>query len=312
MADNTYIPPYSNEELYDVGEGFDSEFIGFTFNNIYFPAAFAPVGAEGLDIYRTSDGNRFNETLGPNNNDIATHLNGSDWTLYWDSDYTQRNFTVNFAFDSLEASDIRRLRQIFNPKATGDLSFSERPDVYYHVKVGDPVQIKYIPFEEDSKTVYKGEGTIQFIAYYPFGMGDTEVISYNNGFSFENDGDLECDWKMFLRFGDSVSLSSDFTISVNDDNADHIIQIGSSFTPVTDTSGIVVDSGIMIDSRANLIQGYKGTPESYRLTGNLYNKYMTNGQFFKLPIMNGSISATGDTSDFSFPDSNVLYKKIYY
>ena len=128
------------------------DFIGFSFNEHR---------SEKLGIVRVSDGSRYNEDLVPTAQDKTVQVPGGDGFYYFGSDYTQRQFSINIAFDELTEKQFRELQQV------GKLVFDERPYKYYMVKSGKP-QLKYICFGKDGERTYKGEGTLTFTAYYPF------------------------------------------------------------------------------------------------------------------------------------------------
>ena len=150
-----------------------------------------------LHFYRVSDGNRYNEDMSAAFQDKTVQAPGRDGTFYFGTNYTSRTFNIQIAFDSMTEDDIHEFKRIFAAKQEGDLIFDETPYKQYHVKIQNPPQIKYIVFEDvndsngpsklihtadlDSNEVsdeswrqngrtYKGEGTIQFVAYYPFAI----------------------------------------------------------------------------------------------------------------------------------------------
>ena len=134
------------------------DFIGFSFNEHR---------SESLGIVRVSDGSRYNEDLVPTTQDKTVQVPGGDGFYYFGSDYTQRQFSINIAFDELTEKQFRELQQVFGTKELGKLVFDERPYKYYMVKSSKP-QLKYICFGKDGERIYKGEGTLTFTAYYPF------------------------------------------------------------------------------------------------------------------------------------------------
>ena len=134
------------------------DFIGFTYNN-------AP--SSSLGIMRVSDGSRFNENLLPTMQDKTAQVPGGDGTYYFGSFYTQKQFDIPYAFDSLTEQQLANLKRVFGDKQVHDLIFDEAPYKKYRAKVTGTAQIKYVPFGE-GETVYKGEGTIQFTAYEPY------------------------------------------------------------------------------------------------------------------------------------------------
>jgi len=60
-----------------------------------------------LGIIRTSDGDRFNDTLTPTFKDISMTANGRDGVFYFGTQQTQKQFSFNIAFDDLSESQLR-------------------------------------------------------------------------------------------------------------------------------------------------------------------------------------------------------------
>ena len=135
------------------------DFISFSFNGVH---------SSELGIIRTSDGSRFNENLLPTIQDKTVQVPGGDGTYFFGSYYTQRQFNVPIAFDSLTEEQVRRLYSHFGDKQIHELIFDERPYKYYMAKINGTPQIKTICFEVEGQRIYKGEGTLNFICYYPF------------------------------------------------------------------------------------------------------------------------------------------------
>lgn len=136
------------------------DYMGFTYNGVH---------SSDLGIVRTSDGSRFNENLLPTMQDKTVQVPGGDGTYYFGSYYTQRQFSVSFAFDSLTEEQVATLRKHFGDKKIHDLIFDEVPYKVYSAKVTGTATLKYIPFAEGATNrLYKGEGTIQFTCFYPF------------------------------------------------------------------------------------------------------------------------------------------------
>ena len=145
---------------------FKGDFMGFTYGT---DAKGNPVHSSDLGIVRVSDGSRFNQNLLPTMQDKTVQVPGGDGTYYFGSYYTQRQFTVSFAFDSLTEQEIRQIKAHFGDKKIHDLIFDETPYKVWSAKVTGTATIKYIPFDEGSThRLYKGEGSIQFTCYLPF------------------------------------------------------------------------------------------------------------------------------------------------
>lgn len=147
-----------------MGTALKGDFIGFWIGNTH---------SSELGIIRTSDGSRFNENLLPTIQDKTIQVPGGDGYYYFGSSYTQRQFSIPIAFDDMSEKQFRQLRQIIGNKEMVQLVFDETPYKYYNVKSTGSPTLKYICFDDekaDTKSrIYKGEGTLNFIAYDPFG-----------------------------------------------------------------------------------------------------------------------------------------------
>ena len=293
------------------------DFIGFSFNEHR---------SESLGIVRVSDGSRYNEDLVPTTQDKTVQVPGGDGFYYFGSDYTQRQFSINIAFDELTEKQFRELQQVFGTKELGKLVFDERPYKYYMVKSGKP-QLKYICFGKEGERIYKGEGTLTFTAYYPFaksifkflneyndknkdewkeasGMkaekGTYDTVSDNGSISVYNAGDLETDF--ILKFDlpvDNTSIS-DIKITLSKENVGKV----EAFLDLNGFSKKGADTGFQINTKTNLIEGFN----TKGLTGTLYNENITQGDFFKIPPREEGlkISVTGATP------TEIVYDYIYY
>ena len=293
------------------------DFIGFSFNEHR---------SESLGIVRVSDGSRYNEDLVPTTQDKTVQVPGGDGFYYFGSDYTQRQFSINIAFDELTEKQFRELQQVFGTKELGKLVFDERPYKYYMVKSSKP-QLKYICFGKDGERIYKGEGTLTFTAYYAFaksifkflneyndknkdewkeasGMkaekGTYDTVSDNGSISVYNAGDLETDF--ILKFDlpvDNTSIS-DIKITLSKENVGKV----EAFLDLKGFSKKNTDTGFQINTKTNLIEGFNAEG----LTGTLYNENITQGDFFKIPPREEGyqISVTGATP------IEIVYDYIYY
>ena len=158
-------------DLYNSTMDIDSNGVNYNWKGDYLGFTFGGIHSSSLGIVRVSDSDRYNEDLKPNDNDITATVSGLDATYYFGTTYTQKNFTIKFAFDHLNDSQIRKLRRIFSDKKPQDLIFDENPYKVYTVKVKDIPNLSYLCFDsndDESERIYKGEGTVNFIAYSPF------------------------------------------------------------------------------------------------------------------------------------------------
>lgn len=293
------------------------DFIGFSFNEHR---------SESLGIVRVSDGSRYNEDLVPTTQDKTVQVPGGDGFYYFGSDYTQRQFSINIAFDELTEKQFRELQQVFGTKELGKLIFDERPYKYYMVKSSKP-QLKYICFGKDGERIYKGEGTLTFTAYYPFaksvfkflneygnknkdewkeasGMkaekGTYDIVSNNGSISVYNAGDLETDFILKFSLPADNTPIGDIKITLSKENVGKV----EAFLDLNSFSKKDADTGFQINTKTNLIEGFNAEG----LTGTLYNENITQGDFFKIPPREEGyrISITGATP------IEIVYDYIYY
>jgi hypothetical protein len=77
----------------------DYDFIAFSFNGLH--------SYEDFGLYRVGEGNRYNHDLNPQMTDRTAEVQGADGMFYFGSNYKQKVFNINFAFDSLNDEKIR-------------------------------------------------------------------------------------------------------------------------------------------------------------------------------------------------------------
>ena len=307
------------------------DFIGFSFNEHR---------SESLGIVRVSDGSRYNEDLIPTTQDKTVQVPGGDGFYYFGSDYTQRQFSINIAFDELTEKQFRELQQVFGTKELGKLVFDERPYKYYMVKSSKP-QLKYICFGKDGERIYKGEGTLSFTAYYPFAKSAFKFLekeieketgkevyvlrkTYPNieewaeASGMKSQGTLDKVPKSPTEGVYSISvynagdLEADFILKFNGAPS-NTINIALGQQDVSDKKAFLnlesfslknIDTGFQINTKTNLIEGFNAKG----LTGTLYNESIVQGDFFKIPPREEGyqISVTGATP------IEIAYDYIYY
>lgn len=139
----------------------DMDFIGFTYNGKH--------SFRDLNIYRTSNGSRYNDNLNATLTDKTADVPGSNGQYYFGTTHKNKTFSVSYAFDNLTESGLRLLKQTFDGKDIHDLIFDEEPYKVWSAKVTGTAQIKHLCFEEnEGQRTYKGEGSITFTCYYPY------------------------------------------------------------------------------------------------------------------------------------------------
>lgn len=150
--------------------GFKGPFLGFSFGTK--EDGETPMHSSDLGIVRISNGGRFTENLLPTIQDKTVQVPGGDGFYFFNSYFTQRQFSIAFAFDNLNDEQIRKLKAHFGDKKIHDLIFDEAPYKKYQAKVTGTAQIKHMVFDEGAgrERVYKGEGTLQFTSYSPYAL----------------------------------------------------------------------------------------------------------------------------------------------
>lgn len=262
---------------------FSGDFLGFQLGDIH---------SSLLNITRVSASNRYSENIIPNFSDSTAQVPGGDGLYYWNTFYTQKPFTIDFAFDDLRDEDLRKLRQVFGFKGVKELIFDEMPYKKYMVKCSAPPTLKYIAFDYQEVRVYKGEGSVNLVAYYPFALSISETVfkTYRSDQVISNVGDMDIPFKIIYPIGTSAVI-----LTCTHDGA----QTGKLI--ISGLAKIGTDSYYAIDTKTNLVEGLNS---SLKKTGHLYNRYITEGDFFKLPVGISTMTSTATWSQIRF---NTIY-----
>lgn len=123
---------------------------------------------QDFNLWRTSEGSRYNNNLAPTMNDKTAEIQGSDGVHFFRTEHKQKDFVINFAFDKLSEKQVREMKKWLSGKEMGDLWFAEEPYKVYTAKVTGQPNIKTLCFDVNGKRVYRGEGSVQFTAYWPY------------------------------------------------------------------------------------------------------------------------------------------------
>lgn len=179
-----------------------------TLSGPYIGFKFGDVHSSDLGIVRVSDGSRYIKNLLPNIQEKTVSIPGSDGTYYFDTYYTQRQFSISIAFHGITQSTLNRMHEIFSTKIPQKLIFDEDGDKYIIAKPTGSPQLKFVYFEnaDDRPEVelihthklnstkveviknlggtYSGEGTLNFVAYDPYFYRENTIeksITANKG-----------------------------------------------------------------------------------------------------------------------------------
>lgn len=284
------------EESETIEQSKYQDYAGFIFNGKH---------SSDLGIVRTSNGSRFDENLLPTIQDKTVQVPGGDGTYFFGSYFMQKQFTIPFAFDSLTEEKFKELKAWLGDKKIHDLIFDEAPYKVYKAKVTGSATINHIPFMEldengDEIRIYKGEGSIQFTCYQPYARSRFKTLEEYELEGYKNVGEWS-DASGILSAEDYVSKNASGADSIklyNPGCIDSHFKLTINFTEGKIAEGGINieadrtlnwrefkskgnDTYVVIDTKMNLIEGYNADNKK---TGEIYNEYITNGTFFKIPM----------------------------
>ena len=263
---------------------FSGDFLGFQLGDIH---------SSQLNITRVSNSNRYTENLTPNFSDATAQVPGADGTYYWNTFYTQKPFSIDFAFDDLRDEDIRRLKQIFGFKGVKELIFDEISYKKYYVKCSSPPTLKYISFPYKEIKIYKGEGSANLVAYYPYALSTRDIyFGAKTQQELNNMGDIEAPIKIYYTLTGNSEI--ELTLTTNGEVTGKMVVSGISKLNSNDVY-------LCVDMRTHLIEGLDS---NFNKTGTLYNRFITQGDFFLLPVDKNVLTSNVEWDSIRF---NYLY-----
>lgn len=272
---------------------FMGEYLGFTLGGIH---------SSQLNIVRVSNGNRYTKNLTPNFQDKTVVIDGANQTYFFGMNHTQLPITIDFAFDDLREEDIRKLQQLFYFNGVKELIYDETPYKKYYVKCSQPPVIKFIPFSDTGDVLnYKGEGTINLVAYFPYGVSTQESIFdiYSNYLRIFNLGDIKIPFQVYYPVSNTPV---DIILESYSDTSNQPSQIYGSMTLSMVEKLNTNDTQICINSKTHLIEGIDANGIK---TGTLYDKFITSGDYFLLPLEDSYLYS-------SLQWNKVKYNYLYY
>lgn len=145
------------------------DFQGFRFGKIH---------TSDLNLEVVSVSNRYEARTLPNPVDTVSDIPGSDGQYYFGSLNKNREITCNVAFDNVSENIYRKIRQLFATDKLQDLVFDEEPYKTWRAKIKSKPEFKSLCFtdKETGKRVYKGDGRLVFICYFPYAYGFDKYI----------------------------------------------------------------------------------------------------------------------------------------
>ena len=293
------------------------DYIGFSYNGKH---------SSDLGIVRTSNGSRFDESLLPTMQDKTAQVPGGDGAYYFGSYYTQRPFSVSFAFDDLTEEQIVNLKRHFGDKKIHDLIFDERPYKIWKAKVTGTATMKYIPFAEgETNRVYKGEGTIQFTCYQPYAICEKKWLNLYND-NNKNEWSAASGLKEVQGIYDKLQGANSIKLYNPGDLESHFMlrfdfqngKIGAGQISISQDSGRLLnwkeitaeknDAYVKFNTKLNLIEGYRADNIK---SGYIYNQYISDGAFFTIP-QGESTLVIADAASYVKSSSPIEYNYYYF
>lgn len=146
-----------------------NDFTGFRFNNIH---------SKDLHLVVVTSSDRYEKNLLPEAKDYSQEVPGGNGEYYFGSTFSKREFSLNVAFDQVDEKTWRKISNLFATDKLCDLIFDELPYKTYRAKLSNKPEFKFICFtnRDTGERVYKGEGTLRFICYFPFAYGFNKYI----------------------------------------------------------------------------------------------------------------------------------------
>lgn len=114
---------------------------------------------------------------------------------------------------------------------------------------------------------------------------DSSIVfteKYTGEFNVYNPGDIDTPYFLFIPYVnnriESANSEEEYVYIASDGFPDLIIE------PFSKKEGATKENGVLIDTRAELIQGvhYDYTTKAWRITGNIYNRYIKEGKFGRI------------------------------
>ena len=264
------------------------DYVGFTFNGIH---------SSQFGLYSVSSSNRYSRSLLSATADSTADIIGADGSYYFGTSFKNSTFNFSLAFDSVTEQELREIsRWLYNSGTIAPLILDEIPYIQYYVKVTNAPEIKFIAFEDATLArVYKGEASVTFTGYDPFGY---IVHKFLSDYEDENIGEWsEASQLLFSKKVNNVDYYDTYNAGTiplynpGDVDVDSILTLivnrGTEISPINqitvtlgsnsyilNTTNITHGTTIIVDTKKRLIKN-----------GNtVVNYILIDGDLFKIPV----------------------------
>lgn len=239
-------------------------YLGFTYNGCH---------SSEFGLYRVSSGDRYITDLTATNETKTVHVPGQEGSYYFGTEYKQKSFPINVAFDEITEKSLMALQVWLSNGVIADLILDEKPYKAYYVKTEGMQNLSVVPFNRYNKdsntneTVYKGEGTIVFTCYQPFAHN---TFKYLNQFKAGEGSD-------YFDLDFPKKIESNFEVD-EWKNSVHLLESKE----IEGTIGQELDGGMIKYDTSFIVQRIEGAnPKPMRL----YNRYFNPGDFETYPYI---------------------------
>lgn len=144
-------------------------FTGFRFGQIH---------SEDLHLVVISSNSRYVKNTQPGIKDYTTEVPGGNGSYLFGQTFSTQEFSISIAFDEVDEKTWRKISNLFSTDKPQDLVFNENPYKTYRAKLKSKPDFKTLCFTDrhTGERTYKGEGTLNFICYFPFAFGFNKYI----------------------------------------------------------------------------------------------------------------------------------------
>lgn len=155
--------------------------------------------ASEFNLVVVSKGDRYTPPMYGNINSNTSTVAGKRGVYKWKTQYNEKIFTVNIAFDSVPAQSLNDIKRWLNPNKVQKLIFSDEPYKFYYACLNTDPGLEYLAFIGGEEKVvggrkvisgvYKGELTLEFNVIDGVAYSDTpnfESVEIGPNLTYEN------------------------------------------------------------------------------------------------------------------------------
>lgn len=153
------------------------DYLGFSFNGIH---------SSKFHIIRVSQSNRYKDSFLSNIKETTVELPRVNGNTLISTKYESKIFSIDFAYDYVRDSELIEMKSWLSDYGDGfknekKLILDELPFLYWDVIVQGQPSFSYLAFDErnnagEKERVYKGEGSVTFIAHDPFAKSVSKIL----------------------------------------------------------------------------------------------------------------------------------------